>query len=291
VVAFSPDGKRLVTASQAHDQTARIWDVATGRCLQVLVTATGIPTAEFSPDGKLVLTAGGAGGARIWDASDGRRLYSLPRDRGGYLVTDVEDARFSPDGRRVVTVTRLLYASKDAAAQWRSTVEIWDVATGRTVQTLAIGTFAPNGAVFSPDGRLVLIRGDVSAELWDAASGRKLHRFPGSGAVFSPNGRLIATAHDGGVQIWDVTTGRKVHALPGRTGEPFFGPDGKLLVTTGGTIWDVASGRSVRTLAGDFRKAHVGSFSRDGKLLLSWGDDGTARTWDVASGRTLRTLS
>jgi WD40 repeat protein len=285
-VAFSPDGKRLVTVSPDH--RARIWDVASGRSVRVLKTRGIVPKAEFSVDGALVLTADGPGGAGIWDASDGRKLHTLTSRRGGYV--EVDDARFSPDGKHVVTVYSGVYGPKD------ETLELWDVSTGRSERTFA-GTGTPWRAVFSPDGRLLLAQserwtteGRDIARLWDVSSGRKLGSFPGSGAVFNPNGKVVATADGSGVQLWDVTTGRGVRTLPGRTGEPLFSPDGKLLVTRGGAIWDVASGRILRTIAG-LGKTQVGAFSPNGKLLLSWGEDGTARIWDVASGRSLRTLS
>ena len=66
--AFSPDGKRVVTAS--HDKNARIWDVATGTLLATLPTdGSEVQTAVFSPDGKRLVTATFDGVARIWDVS------------------------------------------------------------------------------------------------------------------------------------------------------------------------------------------------------------------------------
>src|SRR5688500_3978604 len=68
--AFSPDGKKVVTASS--DGTARIWDSATGA---VLATLSGheeaVRSAAFSPDGARVVTASRDGSARIWDATTG----------------------------------------------------------------------------------------------------------------------------------------------------------------------------------------------------------------------------
>ena len=53
---FSPDGKRIVTAS--GDNTARIWDAETGKLLHTLTGHEDrVNSAEFSPDGKRIVTA------------------------------------------------------------------------------------------------------------------------------------------------------------------------------------------------------------------------------------------
>jgi hypothetical protein len=111
--AFSPDGARIVTASD--DQTARIWDAATGKEIMVLRGhEERVNSAVFSPDGARIVTASDDQTARIWDAATGEEITVL---RGH--EERVTFAAFSPDGARIVT------------ASWDQTARIWDTATGK----------------------------------------------------------------------------------------------------------------------------------------------------------------
>src|SRR5207245_8716947 len=63
-VAFSPDGRRLLTASQ--DGTARLWELANGQPVAVFRHDRGLEYAAFAPDGYAVITACVDGTIRFW---------------------------------------------------------------------------------------------------------------------------------------------------------------------------------------------------------------------------------
>jgi hypothetical protein len=109
--AFSPDGKRIVTAS--WDKTARVWDAATGQPIgEPLKGHDGaVWSAAFSPDGKRIVTTSADKTARVWDAATGQPIGEPLKGHEGAVL----GAAFSPDGKRIVT------ASDDKTAR------VWDV--------------------------------------------------------------------------------------------------------------------------------------------------------------------
>jgi WD40 repeat protein len=259
-VAFSPDGRLLVTADLGRDGTVRVWDTATGRRLHTIAGYTDVAghtymviSAAFSPDGRLlatgdsrltqVSTAGepaqvrDSGNARVWDAATGRRLHTLSGRAGG-----IRSVTFSPDGRLLATVG--YRGAKNA--------RVWDAATGRCLLILAGYARSVRSVTFSPDGRLLATTdssGTETIQVWDTDTGRCLYALPGSfshgrRATFSPDGRLLATTDSGpspigadsetAVSVWHAATGRRLHTLAGFTKgimqEMKFSPDGRLLV-------------------------------------------------------------
>src|SRR5215211_2745704 len=323
--AFSPDGKRVVTASR--DGRAALWDASTGaRGAWLKGHRDRVSWAVFSPDGRLVATASRDGTARVWDADTGHVRAEL--DGHTDYVTRVA---FSPNGRRVVT------ASKDATAR------VWSVATGRTLTTLeghrrwvtrveftaggrTIVTASDDGTVrtwnaasgapgrvmrpgsgpisalaVSPSGRRVFADSYGSRDvpvLWDSETGRELHRLRvGSvttAATFSANGKLLATGDlNGKVRIWSVADGDLLSVLTGHTGaisDLAFDETGARLVSASGDgtarLWDVTSGRTIEDLRGHDGWVSTAAFAPDGRTILTASQDATARIWDATAGQS-----
>ena len=95
-IALSPDGRRIATASQ--DETARVWDAATGLQLAVLRgNDDGVNAVAFGLDGTTIATAGLDGTVRTWDAATGRQLSSLAGHDGGCLRPRIRPSRRLPD--------------------------------------------------------------------------------------------------------------------------------------------------------------------------------------------------
>jgi WD40 repeat protein len=277
--SFSPDGKRIVTAS--YDKTAKIWDRSGKLVADLKGHTSDVRSASFSPDGKLLVTASSDNTAKIWD-------------RSGKLVADlkghqdiVTSASFSPDGKLLVT------------ASYDNTAKIWET-SGKLVADLKGHSSNVTSASFSPDGKQILTASsDKTAKIWDR-SGKlvadlKGHTSGVNSASFNPDGKQILTASsDNTAKIWD-RSGKLVADLKGHTSgvnSASFSRDGKLLVTasddTIAKIWD-RSGKLVADLKGHSSNVTSASFSRDGKQILTASFDNTTKIWET-SGKLVADL-
>jgi len=155
--AFSPDGQRLVTASE--DKTARLWNINSGELLFILQGHdSSVHHAVFSPDGQRVVTASEDKTARLWEAHSGELLKVMRGHKG-----EINNAAFSPDGQRVVT------ASDDGTAR------LWDAKSGKPVAVMEGHKGEINSVAFSPEGsKVVTVSDDNMALLWRVFSTQEL---------------------------------------------------------------------------------------------------------------------
>jgi WD40 repeat protein/tRNA A-37 threonylcarbamoyl transferase component Bud32 len=254
------------------------------RLLQVWSHEGPVRDADFSPDGRHVLTASEDRTARMWDAATGQ-------PRGAILKHDdaVLCGAFSPDGLRVVT------ASKDGTAR------LWDAATGQPLTAPLRHAGPVVCASFSRDGKSALTASeDGTARLWEAATGKPLaqpikHAAALHFAGFSLDGRKVVTAsEDGTARVWDALTGAPLTEPLKHDGPVLhaaFHPDGSRVVTASaegtGRMWDAVSGKPL-SVPLKHRGAVVWvAFSPDGKRLVTASDDLSACVWDVQTARLL----
>jgi WD40 repeat protein len=165
-----------------------------------------IYTAQFSPDGKKVLTSAVDGTARVWEAGTGKLLATLPH--GGIFR-----AAFSPDGSQIVTTNN------------NGPARVWDWPHSKLV-LLVGGEPAVGWAQFSPDGKRILTSGSA-ARVWDATTGQPL--VPPLGD--SDFGGLAGNNEDAHriACVWDASTGAllaKTDAHPNNINSINFSPDG-----------------------------------------------------------------
>ena len=166
-------------------------------------------------------------------------------------VVTTNAVAFSPDSRTV------------AGATTDRLVKLWDVATGKDLNTLTGHAQRVTAVAFSPDGKLLASGSqDRTIRLWDTAAMRgegakpaealtlRGHNLGVSSVAFSPDGGWLASgSYDGTVKLWDVRA--------------------------------EATAPATRTLAADVSDVNSLAFAPDGALLATAGQDGKINcgTW------------
>ena len=318
-VALSRDGQRIAVGTfrvgengQPMPGEVKLWGSDLKQELCVIKGDTGIVCGvAFSPDGRLIATAGGEGSLtepgpgklRIWDASNGKLVHKFDGHRNKIMCV-----AFSPDGQYL------------ASGGWDRTVRIWDLQAKKELRTLEGHTIDVTCLAYSPDGRRLVsgcsendTSGDTKVpgevKVWDSAKGPLLFDLAGledgvHSVAFSPDGRRIATGsvvtgkdrtlRGRNLRVFDASSGEELLLIdsPG-TACVAFSPDGRRLAygTHAGDmdILQTVDSRSV-TAQGHTNKVAAAVYSPDGKRLVSGAWDGTVRVWDANLGTVLRKL-
>jgi WD40 repeat protein len=288
-VAFSPDGRRLLTGSL--DSTFKLWEIHPGETAETAASSTegAKPRAEppqrtisgrsaavaalaFHPHARRFASVGWDGLLRIDDLGTGRTILSVTMPavdkkspNAGATGGDASlgAVAYSPDGDLLAVGTGGLIS------EVKGTVYLIDPETGAVRrQTAALG--GPVSALaFGPDGRKLLVatgnvrglrKSPATVGVYDAASGAQIAAYKGHtaavlDAAFSHDGSLAATTgFDGGIRIWNSSDGKERRRLGAGTG--------------------------FRGLA----------WSPDDSMLAAGGFDSTLSIYQVGDGRLLRQL-
>ena len=250
-VAFSPDGKSLVTCSGDRDAKAgempRLWSLQAGKPVHKFLVeeSRGIRWFSFAPDGKTLATAEYDGMVKFRDASTGKVLTKFEAHPGG-----VQCLKFAPDGKTLVT------CGKD------NTAKVWDVTTRKATMTMK----GHSNHVYSLD---LFVRPAYFAD-----REQRLH----GGTVGRGDGRID------GNRSWHHESGQVVRFSPDGNYFAVAGWDGMVI------IWSTETENHVRTLGSPGGGILAMAFTPDSKHLAIGTDTGLLRVWQVPTWKMQGTL-
>ena len=290
-VAFSPDGKRIV--SGGTDSKIRIWNSETGELVHTLreiIKFYRVNSVAFSPDGERIVSGGTDSKIRIWNVGTGQVERVFQGHDYRLNRTGVRSVAFSPDGKRIVS------GGGDA------TTRIWNAKTGELVHTLRERETGEDvcSVAFSPDGKHIVSGGGDGMRIWNAETGNLVARSSRGfsttmrSVAFSPDGkRVVSGDSDNTIRLWRSETGEFVRKLEGflDVSSVAFSPDGRHIVS-GSTIhntqdrfktlqvWNAETGKAVRGPQAYSNQVKSVAFSPDGKRIVSGdGDTGRINIW------------
>ena len=248
-VAFSPNGKRLVSGSL--DLTMRLWNTTTGKLIRTREEHTApVNSVAFSANGKRFWSASRENNTiRSWHVGDGGRWSSESSPREVDIITIVCSYRGGVKARVLSSVPQQCLVEVPRLGTWRITTGHEDLVNVLTLysdgKTLATGSM------------------DKTVEVWNKTDTDKplytlIGHTEGITAIdFSVDAKLLASgSSDKTVRLWDLATGQALKVFTGHTGE-------------------------IGAVAFLEDKALAGMALAKGKAVASGDSDGTVLIWDL----------
>ena len=274
-VAVSPVDNTYAAADRAGK--IQLWRNNPDGTQQLIRTLPGhqntISQIKYSPDGKLIASAGWDNLIKLWDAENGKLIVTLTGHTEG-----VNSIAFSPDSRTLVS------GSED------KTIKIWDLTDRpKLIKTLSGHTDSIKAVTISPDGKIASGGYDNKIKLWTIA-GKLLqtidaHDLAITSLAFTPDGHTLASASwDNTIKLWRSQEGNNkllhtqsmlLHTLKHQDGVTAidFNSDGTVLASASGDrqikLWNTETGRLIKSLRGHTSQINSLAFNNDNRSLVS----------------------
>ncbi|TRM64677.1 WD40-repeat-containing domain protein [Schizophyllum amplum] len=299
VFTISGHPTQPLAVSGGEDDMGYIWDITDG---EVLVKLTGhtdsVTCTGWSNDGEMVATGGMDGKIRLWRrvGKENWRTWEFLTELQG--PDEVMFLRWHPKGN-------VLLAGSNDTTLW-----LWQLPSGNTMQVFAGHTGPVQCGEFTPDGKnIVSACADGILMYWNPRDASHIFKLTPEGhfnldgitsiAVNPASTLAVVGGAAGGVRVVSLSKGDVVNALGGHTeGESIESicfvdvAPGASVVATGATdgkicVWDLNTMRLRTTLQ---HEDAVTTLLSHGHLLVSASADRTLRTWDVKTGALIREM-
>jgi len=311
-IAFDPGGQRIVTGSR--DGTAAVWQLGDGLAkIATLLHAPGeawVTSANFDDKGELIVTAGGNDVAKIWDVRGATAnapiepvapTATIQADASGKRLVD---AMFLPGGSRVIAGQRGAVGVPDDVNtdHWI----VWSM-DGHVSETEPYWLSGIRKLELSRNGHFVLAfneSGDANVSFIEGNRSYSAWRSVAEAALSKGHFFYALGYTDGRIDIKTLLgeQSQQIRAHQGRVTALAFSDDDRFLASAGSDDlvakiwdthkkWDIHSDSLVATLAGHTGAVASLEFSRDGALVLTTSQDGTAKLWDRETGVLIESIS
>ncbi|WP_026102209.1 TIR domain-containing protein [Pleurocapsa sp. PCC 7319] len=296
-VAFSPDGKYIVSASVGN--TISLWDKQ-GKLVSKPFTGhtAEVSSVAFSPDGQYIVSGSHDNTIRIWNR-DGK---SVSKPFTGHTA-EVSSVAFSPDGQYIVSdsadnsirvwnkqgnlVSKTFTGSANNSIRVRGR-------DGKSVSKPFTGRITHVSSVaFSSDGQYILNVSGLNVRVLDRKKNQLSQPLVGyvrdvQAAAFSPDGQYIVSgSNDGSIRVWDRESNLVSQPFSGHTSgvkSVAFSPDGQYIVSGGFDdtirVWDTEGNQVGQPFVGHTSPVNSVAFSPDNKYIVS-SSGSTIRVWDT----------